>query len=216
MCSSIRSVNVLAAMLAVVIALSGVADVAHAGDAAVRATEVNFFTPAVPTGAPREGSCWTRSIAVTRPGAWRCMIGNAIHDPCFQAPPHRGVVVCDADPATGEAGFVLKLTKPLPEETPPAYEQAEPWLMQLADGSVCAPFTGTMPLVGGDAARWYCFDPSVPMRNAARSRGLVTKIHRVGAIWTVDRYAESQAGPPGAGAERRVRAQRVGVVKVWE
>lgn len=213
---SLKSLVTLIAASALVAAAFVLPSATAAAAAPISQTEVTFFTPAVPPGAPRDGSCWTRSIAVTRPGAWRCMIGNAIHDPCFQVSPDRGVVVCDADPATREAGFVLKLTKPLPEETPPAYEPAEPWLMQLADGSVCAPFTGTMPLVGGDAARWYCFDPSVPMSNAARSRGLVTKIHRVGAIWTVDRYAESQAGPSGAGAERRVRAQRVGVVKVWE
>lgn len=211
----IKSVSALAAIVAGVIALGGLADAAHADDTAVGATQVHFFTPAFPAGAPRNGSCWTGSIAVTRPGAWRCMIGNAIHDPCFQVPPHRGVVVCDANPATNQAGFVLKLTKPLPQEAPPASESSEPWIMQLADGSVCEPFTGTMPMVAGDAARWYCFDPSAPMSGPARSRGLVTKIHHA-QVWTVDRYAESQAGPPGETGTRRVRAQRVGVVKVWE
>ncbi|MGH7779661.1 MAG: hypothetical protein ACREQR_07525 [Candidatus Binataceae bacterium] len=183
--------------------------------APVTQTQVNFFTPAIPAGAPRAGSCWTSSIAVMRPGAWRCMIGNEIHDPCFQVPPHQGEVVCDANPATNHAGFVLKLTKPLPNDAAPPPEAPEPWTMLLADGSICEPFTGTMPMVGGEGARWFCFDPSVPMSSPARSRGLVTKINHA-AVWTVDRYAESQAGPPGANDHRRVRAETVAVAKVWE
>ncbi len=87
--------------------------------------------------------------------------------------------------------------------------------MLLADGSICQPFTGTMPMVGGDGARWFCYDPSAPMDSAARSRGLVTKFHPA-KVWTVDRYAESDAGPPGATGNRRVQAQSVNVVKVWE
>ena len=192
-----------------------VAQIARAADAtALSQTQVSFFTPAIPKGTPRAGSCWTESIAVTRPGAWRCMIGNAIHDPCFQVPPLRGEVVCDANPATNQAGFVLKLTKPLPQTTPPS-ESPEPWTMLLADGSICQPFTGTMPMVGGDGARWFCYDPSAPLDSPARSRGLVTKFHPA-KVWTVDRYAESDAGPPGATGNRRVQAQSVSVAKVWE
>lgn len=189
---------------------------ARAADATVLSqTKVSFFTPAIPKGTPRAGSCWTESIAVTRPGAWRCMIGNEIHDPCFQVPPLRGEVVCDANPATNQAGFVLKLTKPLPNNTPPPAESPEPWTMLLADGSICQPFTGTMPMVGGDGARWFCYDPSAPMDSPARSRGLVTRFHPA-KVWTVDRYAESDAGPPGAPGNRRVQAQSVNVVQFWE
>ena len=192
-----------------------VAQIARAADASAPSqTRVSFFTPAIPKGTPRAGSCWTESIAVTRPGAWRCMIDNAIHDPCFQVPPLRGEVVCDANPATNQAGFVLKLTKPLPQTTPPS-ESPEPWTMLLADGSICQPFTGTMPMVGGDGARWFCYDPSAPLDSPARSRGLVTKFHPA-KVWTVDRYAESDAGPPGAAGNRRVQAQSVSVAKVWE
>src|SRR5215831_8642310 len=50
---------------------------------AVPATQVITFRPAVPTGKRRSGDCWTESIAVDRPEAWRCAAGNAIYDPCF-------------------------------------------------------------------------------------------------------------------------------------
>jgi hypothetical protein len=78
-------------------------------------TEVNLFRPAVPKGPSRSGECWTDSIAVSRPGGWRCMMGNEIYDPCFSSAGLAGGVVCDANPAKGSGGFILKLTKPLPK-----------------------------------------------------------------------------------------------------
>jgi len=112
---------IAAAIFTCALSICAVAQSARAADSSAPSeTQVGFFTPAVPKGTPRDGSCWTESIAVTRPGAWRCMIGNEIHDPCFQVRPLRGEVVCDADPSTKQAGFVLKLTKPLPETTPPS------------------------------------------------------------------------------------------------
>ena len=49
-------------------------------------TEVIFFRPPLPsrTTATQSGRCWTESIAVNRPGAWRCMDKNMIFDPCFE------------------------------------------------------------------------------------------------------------------------------------
>ena len=55
--------------------------------------------PTVPGGDVREGGCWTESIAVTRSGAWRCMVNNGISDPCFAIPEKRDQLVCGADPA---------------------------------------------------------------------------------------------------------------------
>lgn len=179
------------------------------------ATQVTLFTPAMPSGAAQDGSCWTTSIAAPRPGAWRCMIGNAIHDPCFQVPPHRGVLVCDANPATGHAGFVLRLTKPLPNEMPPVSANPAPWMLQLADGSVCKPFTGTMPTVGGEPARWYCYNPSAPSGSKSRDRGLVTRV-TPGTTWTAERFAQSAAGPRREMGNRRVQVEHERIVRVWE
>lgn len=210
----IRTGTAFVAIAAALMALGSHA-AAIAADPGARATRVEFYTPKLPGGAPRDGSCWTESIAAPRPGAWRCMIGNAIYDPCFEAPPARGELVCGANPATGQSGFALKLTKPLPEITPRASAIPAPWMILLEDGSVCERFTGTMPMAGGDAARWYCYDPSAPVSSSARNRGVVTKISQ-GRVWTVDRYAQSQEGPPGERGSMRVRAQRVRVARVWE
>ena len=151
-------------------------------------TQVTWFTPSVPSGPIQEGSCWTRSIAADRPGAWRCMIGNGIHDPCFQVPPMENEVICDANPVLDKSGFVMKLTRPLPLETVPSAPSPAPWILQLEDGSVCEPFTGTRPAVNDQPAVWSCIKPGVPP--GPRTNSLVTKVHP-GKLWTAERYAES-------------------------
>lgn len=178
-----------------------------------RTTEVTWFTPSVPSGPIQEGSCWTRSIAADRPGAWRCMIGNGIHDPCFQVPPMENEVICDANPVLGKSGFVMKLTKALPLVTAPPATSPPPWILQLEDGSVCTPFTGTRPAVNNQPAVWSCIIPGVPP--SPRTNSLVTKVHP-GKVWTAERYAQSAAMGNPMSESRRVEVQIVPVAKVWQ
>ncbi len=73
-------------------------------------TQVIVFTPTVPNAPAREGYCWTSSIALHRADAWRCMIGNAIEDPCFATPDVSDAVICRANPATSATpAFLLRL-----------------------------------------------------------------------------------------------------------
>jgi hypothetical protein len=168
-------------------------------------TEVIRFMPGVPSGDAREGSCWTESIAITRSGAWRCMVGNAISDPCFTIAGKRGQLVCDANPALKTDGFVLKLTKPLPKSTHPE-QKAEPWVFRLADNSICEAMTGTLSPVNGEPARWTC---AIHIRDQVRPAGLVTKL-TPGKIWMADKFQDSAAGQQG------VVAEKVPVKVVWE
>jgi hypothetical protein len=120
-------------------------------------TEVIIF---VPTDIPTEtqtGSCWTNAIGPGRADAWRCMVGNQIYDPCFVTGEEQ-TVVCGADPATGETGFVLELTEPLPE--PEVGQLTQPWLIELADGQICGLMTGTVPGVEDRVAPYGCPDQS--------------------------------------------------------
>ena len=171
----------------------------------VTQTSIVRFAPAVPSGDTREGSCWTESIAVTRPGAWRCSVGNAISDPCFAVPVHRDRLVCGADPALKKAGFVLKLTKPLPKADR-RERKAEPWVFRLADNSICEAMTGTLPAVNGDAARWSC---AIHIRDQVRPAGVVTAL-TPGKIWMAEKFAESAIGTEGAAA------QKIPVKTIWE
>jgi hypothetical protein len=69
-------------------------------------TEVTIFRPPLPsTGGEQEGNCWTNSIAVNRSDAWRCMLGNRIYDPCFEATGQTRQVICGANPVKHKDGF---------------------------------------------------------------------------------------------------------------
>jgi len=127
-------------------------------------TQVITYTPPAPsTSTPVEsGSCWTNSIAAAyRTDAWRCTVGNAINDPCFQIASSTNLL-CGVNPANPSStdAFVLKLTKPLPAvgTFPNGVPSNWAWLVQLADGTLCSPFTGTLPPVtlGGQTAGYGC------------------------------------------------------------
>ncbi|HKN12091.1 MAG TPA: hypothetical protein VJX68_02755 [Candidatus Binatus sp.] len=171
----------------------------------VAQTSVIRFMPAVPSGDVREGSCWTESIAVTRSGAWRCTVGNAISDPCFTVPANHDELVCDADPALKTDGFVLKLTKPLPRSSRPD-RKAEPWVFRLADNSICEAMTGTLSPVNGEPAQWAC---AIHIRDQVRPSGLVTAL-TPGKIWIADKFPQSAIGKQG------VEPEKVPVKVVWE
>jgi hypothetical protein len=202
------SLHALAAALLLILSDSALAQ------SIIRTTQVTWFTPSVPSGPIQQGSCWTRSIAADRPGAWRCMIGNGIHDPCFQVPPMENEVICGANPALGKSGFVMKLTKALPLVTEPPPASPSPWILELEDGSVCEPFTGTRPAVNNEPAVWSCIKPGIPP--SPHTNSLVTKVHP-GKVWTAERYAESAAAMGNSMSEsRRVEVQMEPVAKVWQ
>ena len=124
---------------------------------AAQPTQVVTFKPTtIPTEA-QTGSCFTNAIGLGREDAYRCMVENQIYDPCF-AVDEAPTVVCGANPATGEIGFVLQLTEPLP--APDLGQLAMPWLVQLADGQVCGLMTGTVLGVDDRIAPYGCPDRS--------------------------------------------------------
>jgi len=84
------------------------------------------------------GYCWVTSIASQRRDAFRCMAGNAIHDPCFERSARE--VACP-EGASGRSGILLSLTKPLP---PSGSGTRNVWKMQLASGATCNVGTGTI------------------------------------------------------------------------
>src|SRR5260370_39158208 len=99
-------------------------------------TSIVHFVPPVPANDTREGSCWTNSIAVpARHDAYRCMVENGIHDPCFIVPPNHDRLLCDADPALKTDGFLLKLIKPLPRTSHPA-RRTQPGIFKPPHGPI--------------------------------------------------------------------------------
>ena len=127
------------------------------------ATQVVVYVPPQPATSTRtlDGSCWTSSIAAPyRNDAWRCTVGNAISDPCFEIPTQK-TLMCGVNPNRPDSTstFVLSLTKPLP--APQMLQGDIPsnwaWLVKLSDGTLCTPFTGTRPFTAdGQSANYGC------------------------------------------------------------
>jgi hypothetical protein len=172
---------------------------------AVSQTNVIRYSPPVPSGDVRNGECWTESIAVSRAGARRCMVGNAISDPCFTIAGNAKELVCGANPALKTRGFVLKLTKPLPKSSMES-QKPEPWLFVLADGSICEAMTGTLAPVNGEPARWAC---AIHIGDQITPSGMVTALEP-GKIWTADTFPESAIGKQG------VEPRKMSVKTIWE
>lgn len=189
-----------------------------AGNAAapVSKTQVIIYQPQVPSGPREKGSCWTTSIAVLRKGAWRCMVGNMIYDPCFSVSSLHSAVVCGADPATGQSGFVMELSKPLPASDLPAQVKPEPWLMQLADASVCEKMTGTLADVDGHAVPWGCNDSRATPRPGESEfySGVLDNLKR-GKVWMVEKVKYAPTRDP-AHPLKLLERETTAVRTVWE
>jgi len=132
-------------------------------------TQIQVFTPFSESGGLSQdvrvtghnsGYCWTGSLAVDDPNAWRCFIGaNDISDPCFSSPwgTMPGYVACGG-PFTGV--ILLKLTKALPfalaDQAPPSIAEEVPFLLKLANGDDCGIDTGTAPVIAGMRMDFGC------------------------------------------------------------
>jgi len=182
-------------------------------------TQVMVFKPALPENVQsKSGYCFSESIAYTRSGAWRCMVDNTIYDPCFNS--DDGSVICDANPITYQSGFVLKLTKPLPvsnsDSTHPMFlsQYNNGWIIKLADGSFCRPYTGSLPIVNQVAVKYSCSDSSNCSNNGncPYMTGLLDSI-TTGKVWTATKIFYSVF--PGTGIQIQ-RTQSVAITTVWQ
>jgi len=129
---------------------------------AAAAPQVRTFSPYAATGTlevpvadQHPGSCWTGSIAVPVAGAYRCIAGNQIYDPCFAPVSVSAVdsVACVADPWS--AAHVVTLTSALPKITP-APDRRPFWALELVNGARCVAVTGTVARVDGVDLGYVC------------------------------------------------------------
>lgn len=160
----------------------------------VTATQIITYTPPVPRGAIQVGRCWTNSLAVWRVGAWRCMVGHSIYDPCF-AKAGSQTVICGGNPLAGRSTFTLRLSEPLPKTTPmPASPDTanHAWVLLLADGTTCTYATGATGGVDGKRVNYLCSGTDL----ATGSFVVVLGDPQMGTVWQVEkaRVASRQQG----------------------
>ena len=119
-------------------------------------TQVIQYIPVQFPSEIKEGYCWINSLSAQRKDAWRCMTDNIISDPCFTIQGDENLV-CDSNPITGDRGFLLKLTKPLPETTTTDnFGEGWGWLIELEDGTICRFLTGATAVVNAKRINYDC------------------------------------------------------------
>jgi hypothetical protein len=182
------------------------------------ATQVVVFEPQQPASSTpiEKGSCWTNSIAAPfRGDAWRCTVGNGITDPCFQIPGSTNLL-CGANPANPDATsiFVLQLTKALPQSQPVQGLQpsGQAWLVELQGGTLCTPFTGTLPFTAtGDVASYGCAPG--PLGTDVN----IFNINSSSTVWTADIGTLARAPANStSGLPIIIASSTVPVVAAWE
>jgi putative hemolysin len=169
----------------------------------VTTTQVIKYVPPPPAGEPRQGACFSSSLAVWRADAWRCSADSEIYDPCFGTGDH---VTCGADPTIGTPGFTLKLTQALPAPGVPQDTTNHAWLLELADGTVCGFATGATGGVGDKRINYLC-------RGAVPSQRLsILGDLQPGTVWTAD-AGVVVAGDQGPTVKETTR---VAIRRLWQ
>jgi len=135
-------------------------------------------------GSRGRGYCFTSSLATGAGDAYRCIQGNAIHDPCFAASAHASTVACFLDP--WHAVTLLSLERPLPPHSG-AQRDDLPWAIETADGRRCVFLTGATAPMGGERINYGCVDGSY-LIGAADTRA---------PLWTIRSARSYRPDPPG-------------------
>jgi hypothetical protein len=129
---------------------------------AAASTRVVHWSPFAAEGALRPGltaapafggDCYTGSFAVH--GAYRCIAGHLLRDPCFADPGRDDAVVCVADPF---AHGVIRLRVSGDLNRSASAPAGLVWAVRLADGQRCTFFAGGATSVdaAGRRANYGC------------------------------------------------------------
>jgi hypothetical protein len=181
-------------------------------------TQIVTYAPPAPASSTPvvQGSCWTSSIAAPyRQDAWRCSVGNSIQDPCFEIGGSTSTLLCGMDPGdpTATSSLVLSLTKPLPalESPQPAAPSNWAWLVELQDGTICSPFTGTLPFAADkEVAEYGC----APQYRGGPEWDIFGDLDASSSVWTakIGIFSSSTSTFPPPIAASSV----VPVAEVWQ
>lgn len=145
---------------------------------------VTIAAAAVPVRGPAtRGSCFTSSLADPgRAGAFRCVAGNTLLDPCLAVSAH--ALVCGAGPE-GPWRRLTVAGLPSSAPAPPALAHA-PWAVRLASGLTCTSIGGgTADLVDGQPVLYRC----------GHGGELVGGIDTAGPLWRARLLAPGNTRP---------------------
>ena len=153
-------------------------------------TQVVTYDPLNPSGTVKRslriagsssGSCWISSLTVK--GAYRCLSGSALFDPCYVSGHASSTLICVSAPWTSKA-WVLRLTATLPVANH-HFLRSLPWALQLTSGVRCINAVALNPPVEGNSMPYSC---------GPTNEGLATFVDESTVPWTV-RYTTGVNGP---------------------
>lgn len=128
-------------------------DIVPADGSETTETEVVDYVaqPAEDGEAAEAAECFAESAASGRTDAWRCSIGNAISDPCFALDDTH--LRCAPSPLADDPGVLVEVAEPLAEREA---GEIQPWLIEVADGTVCGFVTGATGGLDGERLNYGC------------------------------------------------------------
>lgn len=178
-------------------------------------TQIIVYQPATPAPIPNKktttGSCYSPSLIVQRPGAWRCLVNRMVYDPCFKTQADKQMV-CGANPLTKDPGFLVDLNHRLQK----GGNRANPnfaWILELTDGSFCSFNPSGTNSVGYQPINFMCTDISDcdPKKGCRHLSGLLG-YPKHGRIWTVDKIIYE----PSMEDDEIISRSTVAVKTVWQ
>ncbi|MEV4757358.1 hypothetical protein AB0J86_19885 [Micromonospora sp. NPDC049559] len=131
------------------------------------------------------GNCQSSNSDASNRNAFRCFIdqtdpsGGNIEDPCFAPPSDAGdgSLLCLTDPQAHSAVRVIPSQRPQPS----AIANADPWYLQLEDGTLCALADGATDELDGMRLNYSCVDDSYLYGDPDRGT----------PIWTIARKTDA-------------------------
>ena len=124
------------------------------------------------------GYCWTTSSSDTRSDAYRCFVGNFIHDPCFANNlGSANYVLCPLS-FPGSKVLRIRLTRSLPAANPSSNPMRyPPWALQLAGGRWCEILSGATGVIAGVRINYGCAGGGILLGNPRRGSKTWTIFH---------------------------------------
>jgi hypothetical protein len=129
-------------------------------------TSIHLYAPFNGSGSARgvriariaSGYCWTTSDTDVRADAWRCFVGNYIHDPCFSNTGHAVKYVLCPLFRPGSRVLRINLTKRLPKRSAATGDPTRfaPWAVQTTGGRWCTILSGATGLIRGLRINYGC------------------------------------------------------------
>jgi hypothetical protein len=168
---------------------------------ALQATRVNDYIPEIPVER-RDGFCTGNSANVGITSAWRCTVDAETFDPCLTAQDGE-TLVCDAFPATGDTGFQLNLTQPLPEPDLNAKVSPGVWMFLGTDSAYCVILRDLQVTVADQIVTHVCSD----------NRVVLGGVDTANRLWQVEKALLANDSQGNFSVES---SERVSIESAWQ